>query len=142
VIAAIALAAGVVPWLVLPVSLETLVYGACGVAAAALAAHFAGWLGTAHGIDRVTWHADGRWTLSTRGEPPVGALLLGDSRVAGRWLWLRWRTDQRSLRRVRSMLITVSDLPPGQWRQLAVRVRLQGRTRTPVASLRRPGHGS
>ena len=127
-IAAIALAAvGAVPWVVLPAA-RALVYGLCGVLIVALAAWRAGWLGQAHRITRLRWHADGRWTLSTACQPPREARLLADSRVAAGFVWLRWRTGPRPWNRVRSMLITASDLSPADWRRLAVRLRLQGRT--------------
>jgi Membrane-bound toxin component of toxin-antitoxin system len=125
-------AAALVPWLIVPRSLGALVYGLCCAAVVGFAAHRAGWLGTAHRLACATWHADGRWTLSDPRKPPQEALLLGDSRVAANWVWLRWRTEEASWHR-RSMLITSSDLPPDQWRHLAVRLRLQGRTCTPVA---------
>lgn len=120
------------PWLAFAPSAPGLVYGGCCVVIVAALLYRAGWLGRGQRLTGATWHADGRWTVIRDGRPPLDAELLGDSRIAAQGVWLRWRTREKPWPRCRSMLITASDLPPGQLRRLVVRLRLQGRSRPSV----------
>jgi hypothetical protein len=82
----------------------------------------AGWLGVRHRIFTVCWHADGRWLLADRCGSTFPGQLSAQTRVLPGGVWLRWRTGPRQRR---SMLLTAGDLPAGQLRALAVRLRIE-----------------
>src|SRR5687768_3315603 len=51
-----------------------------------------GWLGGKRRLTAISWLADGRWLLADADHASMSADLRADSRVGGRWLWLRWDT--------------------------------------------------
>jgi hypothetical protein len=100
----------------------TIAAGAILVAAAIAAADLwrNGWLGGRHRIQHVAWLSDGRWWLTDSAGRRCAARLRGQTRVAGRWIWLCWYTD----RRTRYLLLSPGDIPADELRRLAVRLRV------------------
>ena len=99
----------------------TQLLAAGGVAAIALGAWRAGWIGSRHRILRACWHADGRWLL-TGGREAFAGELSPDTRLLPGAVWLHWKAGAG---RRRSMLLAAGDLPAGQLRALAVRLRIE-----------------
>lgn len=99
----------------------TQLLAAGGVAAIAWGTWRAGWIGSRHRIAAVCWHADGRWLLADRQNAFPGELS-ADTRVLPGAVWLCWKTGAG---RRRSMLLAFGDLPAGQLRALAVRLRIE-----------------
>jgi hypothetical protein len=119
----------------------TLVAAACAVvllgAVAAVAAGAiawglwrAGWIGSRHRIVAVRWLADGRWTLVDGAGAAIPGELSADTRQIPNAVWLRWKTGPA---RRRSMLLTAGDLPAGQLRALAVRLKIEA----PIGGMKR-----
>ncbi|HEY7641996.1 MAG TPA: hypothetical protein VH814_19855 [Steroidobacteraceae bacterium] len=82
----------------------------------------AGWIGSRYRIAGLRWQDDGRWLLVDSRETAVAAELSPGTRLASGLLWLQWRTVPG---RQRSMLLRPGDLPAGQLRALAVRLRIE-----------------
>jgi hypothetical protein len=78
-----------------------------GVAAVALGLWGAGWLGSGNRLAELRW--------------PPGELS-ADTRVFRDAVWLRWMSPAG---RRRAMLLSCGDLPAGQFRALAVRLRIE-----------------
>jgi hypothetical protein len=94
---------------------------ACGVGAVALGLWRAGWIGSSNRVAEVRW--------------PPGELS-ADTRVFRNAVWLRWtsRVGRRS-----AMLLARGDVPAGQLRALAVRLRIDAVERAlPEARTRSP----
>ena len=94
---------------------------ASAVAAIAFGLWRVGWIGSRHRILRVTWLADGRWSLVDRRGAAIPAGLAAGTRLAGDAVWLRWNTTPG---RRRSMLLVRGDMPTGQLRALRARLRI------------------
>jgi hypothetical protein len=125
----------------------TLVAAACAVvlvgamaivAVGAIAWGFwrAGWIGSRYRIVTVRWLADGRWTLTDIAGITVPGELSADTRRLPRAVWLRWKTGPVGRR---SMLLTAEDLPAGQLRALAVRLKIEAPTRATKRALPEAG---
>jgi hypothetical protein len=104
-----------------PVSLANVLAAATCMAVIGCGLWRAGWIGSRHRIIAVRWLADGRWLLSGGAEAFPAELAPG-TRLFGTALWLRWKLPRRGWR---SMLLTNGDLPPGELRALAVRLRIE-----------------
>jgi hypothetical protein len=114
----------------LSASIEGAVYPAATLAAAAailvagaiagLDLWRAGWLGGRHRIQQLTWLSDGGWWLTDAAGQRYAARLRGQTRVAGRWVWLSWRVDGRA----RYLLLAPGDIPADELRRLVVRLRV------------------
>jgi hypothetical protein len=90
-----------------------------GLVAVALGLWSAGWIGTGHRLAELRW--------------PPGELS-ADTRVFRDAVWLRWRSP---VGRRHAMLLACGDLPAGQLRALAVRLRIEAVERAlPEASTR------
>jgi hypothetical protein len=82
----------------------------------------AGWIGSWYRVTGVRWFADGRWSLADRHRSAIPARLSGDTRLAGRVVWLRWSVAPG---RCRSMLLARGDMPAGQLRALRARLGIE-----------------
>ena len=120
--AGLAVAAGVCAVLLLEPSGMNAIAGAVCLAAMGFGLWRAGWIGSRHRIVGLRWLADGRWLLDDSRANSVPAELAGDTCLAREALWLRWRTLRG---RRRSMLLAPGDLPAGELRALAVRLRIE-----------------
>jgi len=90
-----------------------------GLVAVALGLWSAGWIGTGNRLAELRW--------------PPGELS-ADTRVFRDAVWLRWRSP---VGRRHAMLLACGDLPAGQLRALAVRLRIEAVERAlPEASTR------
>jgi hypothetical protein len=90
-----------------------------GLVAVALGLWSTGWIGTGHRLAELRW--------------PPGELS-ADTRVFRDAVWLRWRSP---VGRRHAMLLACGDLPAGQLRALAVRLRIEAVERAlPEASTR------
>lgn len=110
---------------------------ALAAAAAALAGfRNAGWIDRRRRIQRIVWHADGRWSLIGPGPGQLQAegILHGDSRVGARYAWLRWDVQPRRFgpSAVRRVLLVAGDVSEPDLRRLVMRLRIDG-------ALPRPG---
>lgn len=85
----------------------------------------AGWIGHRERIHRVVWTSQGRWLLEDGRGRSCEAVLRGDSRVGGGFVWLRWNAN-----RTRSMLLLSGDMDASELRRLRTRLQLEG-MRTP-----------
>jgi hypothetical protein len=94
------------------------IFIACAIAAADL--WRAGWLGGRHRVQQVIWLSDGRWWLTDSAGRRCLAQLRGQTRVAGRCIWLSWHAG----RRARYLLLCPGDIPADDLRRLAVRLRV------------------
>lgn len=96
--------------------------GAAGLIVIGFGLWRAGWIGSRHRIVGLSWQADGRWLLADGGQNTFTGELAGGTRLFGNALWLQWTTPNH---RFRSMLLATGDLPAGQLRALAVRLRIE-----------------
>lgn len=91
-------------------------------AAACLGLWHAGWFDGRH-IRQLSWLSQGRWILTDAADRRWCGRLCGQTRVAGRWVWLRWRLDDG---RSRCLLIAPGDIDAQDLRRLVVRLRIEG----------------
>lgn len=103
----------------------------------AIAFRHAGWLGGRRSLTRAVWRTDGSWCLSDGAGQQIDATLADDSRMSPRAIWLRWKPDfadapRASLPRRPAVVLLPSDLPPGDFRRLLVRLRVDGSECAPV----------
>jgi hypothetical protein len=114
----------VAPWLVEPLSLWAAVLLSLA-AGSALSLGFlqAGWWGGRR-IVRLSWTADGRWLFALHNGRAIELVLHPQTRVTPGLLWLRWRPEGGVFPR-RAMLLSALDIPPGDLRRLASRLRLE-----------------
>lgn len=103
---------------------HTLVLIVTMAAAVLQASRSQGWLDGPNRLTAVSWLSDGRWLLTDATGKNIPATLSADSRVGGRWLWLRWHTEGGGPPR-RSMLLLKGDALPVELRRLSVRLRLE-----------------
>jgi hypothetical protein len=88
-------------------------------AIAGLGLRRAGWLGGRQRIRHLTWLSEGGWLLTDAAGRQYAARLRGETRAAGRWVWLSWSVDGRA----RCLLLAPGDIPAADLRRLAVRLR-------------------
>jgi len=93
----------------------------------------AGWLGGPHALIRTTWRSDGVWRLTRSGGEECDAQLLPSSRMSPVAIWLRWESDDPSIRG-RALLVLARDVPAGDFRRLLVRLRLDRSQFAPAAN--------
>jgi hypothetical protein len=101
----------------------TLAGGALGTLIAGLGLRRAGWLGGGGRIRHLTWLSEGGWLLRDAAGRRWSGSLRGQTRVAGGWVWLSWRLDNR---RARSLLLVPGDISSEELRRLVVRLRIEG----------------
>jgi hypothetical protein len=94
-----------------------------------------GWLGGARRLTGVRWLSDGSWMLNDAAFANLPATLSPQTRVGGRWLWLRWHIElghgAAGSPWRRSMLLLQGDLDGPDLRRLGVRLRLESVCRQP-----------
>jgi len=83
-----------------------------------------GWLGGERRLTAISWLPDGRWLLADARNSSTPADLRADSRVGGRWLWLRWNAEGPRRPQRRSLLLAGGDISNPDLRRLVVRLRL------------------